>query len=67
MQESKELTFEGGQSNYYANDVERMAAFYRDNFGFKETYRTPKEGVPEHIEIRFFQFSDSNPNRRCSQ
>ena len=52
MQESKELTFEGRQSNTYANDVERMAGFYRDNFGFKETYRTPKEGVPEHIEFR---------------
>ncbi len=46
------LTFHGGQSNYYAQDVERLAAFYRDNFGFKETYRTPTEGAPEHVELR---------------
>ncbi len=51
-EESKSLAFHGGQSNYYVKDVERLAAFYCDNFGFKETYRTPIEGAPEHIELR---------------
>jgi lactoylglutathione lyase len=55
-EESKALAFHGGQSNYYVKDVESMAAFYRDNFGFKETYRTPIEGKPEHIEIRLEEY-----------
>ncbi|MFN8487077.1 MAG: hypothetical protein U0350_05750 [Caldilineaceae bacterium] len=37
-------------------DVERMAAFYRANFGFKETYRTSKTGQPEHIELRLGEY-----------
>ena len=49
---SKALAFEGGQSNYYAQDVEKLVAFYCENFGFKESYRTPTEGTPEHVEIR---------------
>ena len=54
--EAKALAFSGGQSNYYVQDVARMAAFYRDNFGFKETYRTPKTGQPEHIELRLGEY-----------
>lgn len=42
--------------NYYVNDVEGMAAFYREFFGFVETFRTPKEGVPVHIEVRLGPF-----------
>ena len=53
---TKTLAFQGGQSNYYMQDVEKLAAFYRENFGFKETYRTPKEGAPEHIEIRLGEY-----------
>lgn len=53
---SAPLTFQGGQTNYYVQDVESLAAFYRENFGFKETYRTPKEGLPEHVEIRLGDF-----------
>lgn len=26
--------------------------FYRDLLGFTETFRTPKEGIPEHVELR---------------
>ena len=54
--ESKTLIFQGGQSNYYVEDVERMVAFYRDTFGFKETYRTPKKGQPTHVEIRLGEY-----------
>ena len=53
---TKTLAFQGGQSNYYVQDVEKLAAFYRENFGFKETYRTPKEGAPKHIEIRLGEY-----------
>jgi uncharacterized glyoxalase superfamily protein PhnB len=49
---SDPLVFHGGQSNYYAQDVAALAAFYREAFGFQETYRTPSEGAPEHIELR---------------
>lgn len=50
------LVFQGGQSNYYVQDVERMAAFYRSSFGFQETFRTPQEGTPEHIELRLGEY-----------
>lgn len=46
------LTFSGGQSNYYADNVETLVAFYRDNFGFRESYRTPPTGPAEHVELR---------------
>lgn len=36
----------------YVADIERSAALYRDAFGMRETYRFPREGVPEHVELR---------------
>jgi predicted lactoylglutathione lyase len=39
------------QINLFAEDVERCTAFYTA-IGFVETYRTPLEGVPEHVEVR---------------
>ncbi|MCA9998743.1 MAG: VOC family protein [Anaerolineales bacterium] len=56
VNDSETASFHGGQSNYYVQDVERMAAFYRDCFGFQETYRTPKQGKPEHIELRLGEY-----------
>ena len=56
IKDSKSLTFQGGQSNYYAKDVEKMATFYKSNFGFRETYRTPLQGAPEHVEIRLGEY-----------
>jgi lactoylglutathione lyase len=38
--------------NYYVRDVERATRFYRDLFGFVETFRTPESGTPEHVELR---------------
>jgi predicted enzyme related to lactoylglutathione lyase len=29
-----------------------MTRFYRDVLGFTETFRTPAEGVPVHVELR---------------
>ena len=37
--------------NLYSRDVEAGLRFYRDLLGFKETFRTPKEGTPEHVEL----------------
>lgn len=45
-----------GQTNLYVADVERSVRFYRDGFGFQETFRTPKDGVPEHVEVRLDTF-----------
>ncbi|MFN8441303.1 MAG: VOC family protein [Caldilineaceae bacterium] len=42
--------------NYYVHDVEGIAAFYRENFGFVETFRTPATGVPIHVEVRLGTF-----------
>jgi lactoylglutathione lyase len=39
--------------NLYSTDVQRAIAFYRDTLEGTETFRTPKEGQPEHVEIRF--------------
>jgi catechol 2,3-dioxygenase-like lactoylglutathione lyase family enzyme len=38
------------QVNVYATDVSRSVAFYRA-FGFEETFRTPGEGDPIHVEL----------------
>jgi catechol 2,3-dioxygenase-like lactoylglutathione lyase family enzyme len=46
------LVFSGGQSNYYASDVDALVAFYRQQFGFRESYRTPPTGPAEHVELR---------------
>jgi lactoylglutathione lyase len=38
--------------NLYSADVERAVVFYRDLLGGTQTFRTPAEGVPEHVELR---------------
>ena len=37
--------------NYYVEDVEAAFRFYTENFGFVETFRTPKQGKPDHVEV----------------
>ncbi|WP_051248172.1 VOC family protein [Inquilinus limosus] len=41
--------------NLYVRDVEGLVAFYREAFGF-ETFRTPREGAPVHVELRLGAF-----------
>lgn len=38
--------------NYYVEDVEIAVRFYVEHFGFTETFRTPKQGQPIHVEVR---------------
>jgi len=38
--------------NLYTADIESGLAFYRDLFGFVETFRTPLDGTPSHVELR---------------
>lgn len=42
--------------NLYTTDIEAGIRFYRDLLGFVETFRTPLEGVPSHIEFRLGGF-----------
>lgn len=42
----------GALVNLYTNDIEAGIRFYRDLLGFKETFRTPSQGIPEHVEFR---------------
>ena len=46
------MTFDFVLPILYVADIERSVALYRDAFGMKETYRFPRQGVPEHVELR---------------
>ena len=46
------ITFADPQINYYVDDVEAAVRFYTEHFGFVETFRTPSEGKPAHVEVR---------------
>ncbi len=43
--------------NLYTNDIEAGIRFYRDLLGFAETFRTPREGTPEHVELQLNGFT----------
>ena len=43
--------------NLYTADIEAGLVFYRDLLGFEETFRTPREGTPEHVELTLNGFS----------
>jgi lactoylglutathione lyase len=43
--------------NLYTRDIEAVLHFYRDLLGFAETFRTPAEGVPEHVELQLNGFT----------
>jgi catechol 2,3-dioxygenase-like lactoylglutathione lyase family enzyme len=48
--------FASPQINFHVRDVEASAGFYRDLLGFKETFRTPRQGRPDHVELRLDGF-----------
>jgi hypothetical protein len=43
--------FTTGLVNLYTRDIDAGIRFYRDLLGFQETFRTPLEGAPEHVEM----------------
>jgi len=49
--------FGSPQVNLYVEDVEVSMRFYRDLFGFTETFRTPERGRPIHVELRLGEFT----------
>ena len=40
------------QISFFVDDVEVALRFYTEHFGFVETFRTPKQGQPDHVEAR---------------
>ena len=49
--------FANGLVNLYTADIEAGLRFYSDLLGFKETFRTPREGIPEHVELTLDGFA----------
>ena len=43
--------------NLYTADIEAGLRFYRDLLGFEETFSTPTEGTPAHVELTLNGFS----------
>lgn len=50
MDETTPATFHNPAINIYSRDVIRLVTFY-ESLGFQETFRTPEEGVPVHVEV----------------
>lgn len=48
--------FRNALVNFYTRDIDAGIRFYRDLLGFRETFRTPKTGTPEHIEMELNGF-----------
>jgi lactoylglutathione lyase len=46
------MTITSVMPNLYTADMERALAFYRDLLGGNQTFATPAEGTPEHVELR---------------
>lgn len=48
--------FSTPQINIYSEDVARAVEFYR-GLGFEESFRTPREGAPIHVELELDGFA----------
>lgn len=46
------MMFTSVMPHLYTADMERAVAFYRDLLGGTQTFRTPAEGLAEHVELR---------------
>lgn len=47
---------QNAQINILTHDVDRLATFYK-RLDFRETYRLPKEGKSDHVEVTLNQFT----------
>ena len=50
------MRFTNPAINYYVDDVEVAMRFYIEHFGFVETFRTPEQGKPVHVELTLGSF-----------
>jgi len=46
--------FRNPQINIYSHDVMRLVKFY-EGIGFRESFRSPRNGEPDHIELALDQ------------
>jgi lactoylglutathione lyase len=46
------MGFSDPMVNIYSHDLEAAVRFYGEGLGFSESFRTPAEGAPEHVELR---------------
>jgi lactoylglutathione lyase len=46
------MTVTSAMPNLYTANMDQAVAFYRDLLGGTQTFRTPAEGTPEHVELR---------------
>jgi len=53
--------------NYYVENVEVAAQFYIEHFGFVETFRTPQQGAPVHVEVTLGSFVLGIESQEASQ
>jgi catechol 2,3-dioxygenase-like lactoylglutathione lyase family enzyme len=53
---TQRIVFRSPAINIYSRDVMRLVAFY-ELLGFRETFRTPKEGTPVHVEVTLDGFT----------
>jgi uncharacterized glyoxalase superfamily protein PhnB len=51
------VRFHDPSVNFFVRDVVRAVQFCTDLLGFTETFRTPKDDVPVHVEMRLGQFT----------
>jgi catechol 2,3-dioxygenase-like lactoylglutathione lyase family enzyme len=49
-------SFRDAQINIYSHEVPRLAGFY-ERLGFEETFRTPENGTPIHVELTLDRFT----------
>jgi uncharacterized glyoxalase superfamily protein PhnB len=54
--ETAPATFRNPAINIYSHDVRRLVRFYA-SLGFRETFRTPDEGAPVHVEVTLDGFT----------
>jgi lactoylglutathione lyase len=54
---SRTAMFSDALVNLYTRDIEAGIRFYHGLLGFRETFRTPKQGVPTHVEFRVGGFT----------
>ena len=48
--------FQTPSIDIFSRDVVRLENFY-ERLGFRETYRTPRDGTPTHVEVTLDQFT----------
>ena len=56
MTEKAPAMFRTPSINLYTEDLNLLVGFY-ESIGFHETIRTPKEGVPDHVELKLDRFT----------